>query len=550
MRFLGFVILLHVSSGLAKTCPFLGPVFPAPKSLSTSQSFQSTLSSIRTNIESAITAGNSSHGPLDPASSYSIQIFSSRDEKPLFDYHRRGSDVVGNRPIDGDSIYRIASTTKLITVYLLLLQSGDGIFNDKVAKYLPELAGKQNWDEITVGALAGYIGGIVSELYGTDTLAQGSIGDFLPDAFPPLPPKDVSPCMYNQTGCTREVFLEALAGRRQAYLPNTTPGYSNAAFATLGLVLESVTGLSYGEVLRNSLSVPLHLTGTTDSTPSNSSRGVIVGSESASQWNMVLDGAGIGMGALFSTPNDLSAIGRAMLSSSLLPSNTTRAWLQPTAFTSSLIGAVGRPWEIFRAVIGPAENNRVVDLYTKAGNFGGFGSIFVLVPDYDIGFVVLHAGRRGRVPFEVSGLIVDELLPALEETARVEADAAFAGTYTAPNGLNSTFVLSSTAGIPGLTVDQWISNGTDIVAQIFGSPERIQLYPTNIKSADGRQYSWRASSISLEDTGPFSACPSWVALDRPTYGVYGLDEVVFHLNEDGKAIRVELKAQSIVLDKA
>lgn len=65
--------------------------------------------------------------------------------------------------MDGDSIYRIASTTKLFTVYLLLLKVGDGIFNDPVPKYLPELAGIQNWDEITVGALAGYMGGIVSE---------------------------------------------------------------------------------------------------------------------------------------------------------------------------------------------------------------------------------------------------------------------------------------------------------------------------------------------------------------------------------------------------
>lgn len=387
-------------------------------------------------------------------------------------------------------------------------------------------------------------------VHGTDTLTQGGFGDFFPDAFPPLSKDELSPCNYNKTGCTRDVFLAALANRRQTYLPNTTPGYSNAAFATLGLILEEITGGSYSEALRNLLVSPLNLTGTTDSTPSNSSRGVIVGNEAASNWNLILDGAGTGMGAVFSTPNDVSAVGRAILSSSLLPRNTTRAWLQPTAFTSSLIGAVGRPWEIFRAALGPADNNRVVDLYTKSGNVGGYGSILVLVPDYEVGFVVLHAGRRGRVPFELSGLIVDALLPALEEAARIEADEGFAGTYIGPNGLNSTVVLSSTAGVPGLSIDQWISNGTDILMLLSGSPAPFQLYPTNIKSEDGREQSWRSSFISLEDTGPFSACPSWVALDRPTYGVYGLDEFVFHSNADGKVVGVEIKAQSIVLEKA
>jgi hypothetical protein len=57
----------------------------------------------------------------------------------------------------------IGSTSKLITVYLLLLQSGEEIFGQKVTQYLPELSGVSFWDEITVGSLAGFLGGIVAE---------------------------------------------------------------------------------------------------------------------------------------------------------------------------------------------------------------------------------------------------------------------------------------------------------------------------------------------------------------------------------------------------
>ena len=343
--------------------------------------------------------------------------------------------------------------------------------------------------------------------------------------------------------------MEHVTTRRQVFLPNTSPAYSNADFATLGLVLESITRAPYADALRDLLAEPLGLKGTSAVTPVSSEHDVIVGDETAAKWNLTIGGAGIGMGAMFSTANDLTSIGRAILNSTLLDSNTTRAWLKPSSHTSSLIGAVGRPWEIFRATIGPLENNRVVDLYTKSGNFGGYGANLVLIPDYDVGFVALMASRRGRVPFEISGVIVDHLLPALEEAARMEADTAFAGTYQAPGGLNYSLVLFSTPGEPGLSIDSWISNGTDMVEILFGYPEHVQLYPTNIKDDRSKTQIWRSSYISLEDVGPFSACPSWVVVDRPAYGVYGVDEFVFHLDEKGNAFAVEMKALKIILQR-
>ncbi|PVH98839.1 beta-lactamase/transpeptidase-like protein, partial [Periconia macrospinosa] len=440
-------------------CPFAGPVFPTPKTLSTNEAFQSSLTKLTTSIKDAISSGSSAHGPLNANDTYSIQIFSASDQGPLLDFHHRGVGVVNDRPIDGDSIYRIASTTKILTAYLLLLQAGDTIFNDPVTKYLPELTGHGHWNDITVGALAGYAAGIVSD--GNSSLHLRSC--MFPDAFPPLDEDEISPCAYGKSGCTRAIFLEHIKKRPSVFLPNTTPAYSNAGFATLGLVLESVTKMPYAEALRSLLADPLQLRATTVVPPSNSSHGVFVGDEGISGWNSIIDGAGTGMGAAFSSVNDLSAIGRAILSSSLLNTNTTRAWLKPTTHTSSLIGAIGRPWEIFRATLGPAENNRVVDLYTKGGNYLGHGANFVLIPDFDIGFVVVMAGRAGTVPFGISGIIVDHLLPAIEEAARLDADETYAGTYRATNGVNSSLTLATKRDVPGLVIESWISNGTDML---------------------------------------------------------------------------------------
>ncbi|KAH8711829.1 beta-lactamase/transpeptidase-like protein [Phaeosphaeriaceae sp. PMI808] len=548
MRSIPLVIAsLQTPLVLAATyCPFLGPVFPPPTSLSTNSEFTSSIQKLQSSIQEALSSGNSTHGPISSNDTYSVQIFSTKNDEPLLDMHHRGTEILGNRTVDGDSVYRIASTTKLITVYLLLLQVGDSIFEHRVTKYLPELAGKGQWDDITVGALAGYLAGIAADAY---TFPGPGPADIFPGAFPILSPNETSPCVYGQSGCTREVFLSHLASRRQVFLPNTTPGYSNAGFATLGLILETATGLSYNDSMKKLLGDPLALKSTTSAAPKDSSIGVIVGDKETSGWSLLLDGPGIGMGGLYSSANDLSIIGRSILSSKLLPGATTRAWFKPTSHTSSLIGATGRPWEIFRATLGPAEHNRVTDLYTKGGNVGGYGANLVLLPDYDVGFVVLTGSRRGRVPTGISGIIVDHLLPALEEAARTQAHAAYAGTYRASGNLNSSLILTSQPGVPGLTIAVWISNGTDIIHSVMPSPQSFQLYPTNVKSADGRKHSWRSSYLAAEDVGPFSACPSWFALDRPTYGVYGLDEFEFGVDGGGKAVTVEPKALKVVLER-
>jgi CubicO group peptidase (beta-lactamase class C family) len=149
------------TSTSAALCPLLGPVFPPPQSLSSSPSFQAALNGLRSTLDNAFAGG---HGSLNPNDTYSVQVFSTSDGgKPLFDFYRRGAGLSDDLDLNGDAIFRIASTSKLITTYLLLLQAGDGIWTEKVTKYIPELSGKQYWDQISVGALAGYISGITSE---------------------------------------------------------------------------------------------------------------------------------------------------------------------------------------------------------------------------------------------------------------------------------------------------------------------------------------------------------------------------------------------------
>jgi len=124
-----------------------------------------------------------------------------------------------------------------------------------------------------------------------------------------------------------------------------------------------------------------------------------------------------------------------------MSSNATRAWLKPSTLTTSLIAAVGRPWEIYRSNF-DAASNRVVDLYTKSGNVGAYSAMLAVIPDLGVGFSILVATEVDGRPYVIADWIAEIIIPAVEEVARKEADSKFAGTYTAKN-LNSTITLST-----------------------------------------------------------------------------------------------------------
>lgn len=376
---------------------------------------------------------------------------------------------------------------------------------------------------------------------------------------PPLSPDELPACVVDPVkgnNCDRKGFFDALDSRQPTYRPNTKPIYSNTAFVILGYAIESLTGKSYKDVLKSALIDPLRLTGTSFSTP-NDTRGVIPFNVSISNWAYDF-GEAAAMGGLYSSVSDLTKIGRSILNSTLLDANTTRGWLKPTSFTSSLIGAVGRPWEIYRAAdIIP--NRGVIDIFSKGGDVGLYHTFLGLVPDYNIGFATAIGGIGDHTWLDSS--IVDILFPALEATARQQAETAFAGTYTATNGLNTTLILTTDDSLPGLGITKWISNGTDFLAALeplVGAPvtsQNLRLYPTNLERKNGNgttEIAWRAavdSSNVVERHGPFSACGSWFTIDGVGYGDASLDEIVFTLDADGKAISANPKAFKVVLER-
>lgn len=127
-------------------------------------------------FNAGFTTGDSPYGSVDPSGANAVQIFSLDNAAPLFEYYHDGttlSNYSGIRKVDGDSIFRIGSISKLVTVYMILVELGDRYWDTCATEVIPELRNrtmwKENpvdyvkWEDITLGALAGQVAGVTRD---------------------------------------------------------------------------------------------------------------------------------------------------------------------------------------------------------------------------------------------------------------------------------------------------------------------------------------------------------------------------------------------------
>ena len=161
-------------------CPPLGPVYELAQNLSADASIRRAAHNLTTTLDQAFRNATTT-GPFKDTTSYSIDLFSAHEKESLFQYHHTASalNASSTKKVDENTLYRIGSISKLVTVFALLLQEGKVHFDDPITKYLPELAkyaeqdnegdedhwhydnlATTKWSQITVGALASHLGGI------------------------------------------------------------------------------------------------------------------------------------------------------------------------------------------------------------------------------------------------------------------------------------------------------------------------------------------------------------------------------------------------------
>ena len=162
--------------GAIPNCPYNGPSFPIPTDLAASDTIQAALEELTDAFD-----GLKSDNSVNPnATSWSVQVFSTSDgDSPLWEHYHTApnlndSSTPGVKEVDGDTIYRLGSNTKIFTILTFLYEAGEKYLNDPITDWVPELADladkaaddpvlNVDWDGITIGALASHMAGIVRD---------------------------------------------------------------------------------------------------------------------------------------------------------------------------------------------------------------------------------------------------------------------------------------------------------------------------------------------------------------------------------------------------
>lgn len=183
MKSLQFSGLLCLSAGImaqgATNRPqvLLGPVYLPPQGLQSIETLSSTLSDLSSQLKTTLAHGSSIFGNFTGnGNSVSVSIVSTSQEKALFTFQSTSKalnvSAGGTTNVTGNSIFRIGSISKLLTVYAFLLNDGFTFWDRPITDYVPELrkdAVSQGnlsqvddviWEEISLGSLASFMSGI------------------------------------------------------------------------------------------------------------------------------------------------------------------------------------------------------------------------------------------------------------------------------------------------------------------------------------------------------------------------------------------------------
>lgn len=148
------------------------------------------------------------------------------------------NSVENNLPVEVDSLFRIASITKLFTSIgiLQLRDAGKLRLDDPLTEHLPWFTIKYRHPDaktITLRHMLTHTSGL---------------------------PRDSHTPMWTEVDFPdREIMIDALAGRETALPPETRWKYSNLAFALLGEVIAAVSGMEYSDYIQANILDPLEM---------------------------------------------------------------------------------------------------------------------------------------------------------------------------------------------------------------------------------------------------------------------------------------------------
>ena len=153
-------VWLASTLGSAQNCPLHGPAYPAPTDVA-SPAFMAA----KAKWDEALASNPQVN---KTGVSFAVEIYSAgKDAGTIHRSFNTAAHQKGKVDVGPDTVFRVHSISKVITVYTILSKLGFKHWHDPVTKWVPELAneGKDpisdvDWDEVTLGSLASSMSGI------------------------------------------------------------------------------------------------------------------------------------------------------------------------------------------------------------------------------------------------------------------------------------------------------------------------------------------------------------------------------------------------------
>ncbi len=395
------------------------------------------------------------------------------------------ASVEFNAPVTTDTVFEIGSVSKQITAaaIMLLVEDGKIDLDEKISAYLNDTP--EAWENVTVRNLLTHTSGVKS---------------------------------YTTTGgfelskrYTVEDFIDELSKYPLDFEPGSAYRYSNSGYSLLGYIIESVSGETYWEFLRERIFSPLKMDHTADRDP----QFIIPNRATGYEWEKNrLVGRDYELtdlfsaGAIVSTIDDMAKWVIALRGQSLLQTSSKEESWKPFNLNDGKESLYGLGWNIV--------DLRGQHVLRHGGQTAGFAANVSRYVDSDLSIVVLaNLGTQGLgsdIALGIAKIYIPSLsLKSLKPSASSEPTATRAITVF----LND--VLRNKANASVLTDDLIIKLSTErAMAEndrilSFGKITKIELI--DLKFSDvTKVYQYRVEtekklmlwSFSLDPTGKIS----------------------------------------------
>jgi D-alanyl-D-alanine carboxypeptidase len=284
----------------------------------------------------------------------------------------------------GSSVYQIASLTKAFTATAIMLFVEDGklSIDVRVTKYLPDLP--TSWQNVTVRQLLGHTSGI-KNLTNLSGFAETVRKDFTP----------------------REL-VDMVAKEPLDFEPGENWNYSNTGYIVLGMLIEKLSGKSYGLFMDERIFKPLGMT----NTRANDLHAVIAGRVQGYTWDGKVLRIGeyhsptqpYAAGMLVSTVADLAKWDLSLDGGTLLKRPILEQMWAPVRIGIGNGPGYGLGWEIKEI-----NGHRSIG---HGGGIPGFSTCFTRYGDDHLTVIVLTNSNYGNVESLARG-IAARIIPAL-----------------------------------------------------------------------------------------------------------------------------------------